>query len=123
MHYFNIQLGEAAVANPAPGVVTEQLIRRRAMPAGGAPELEYQSYSSFSPNSPIMTLGEIRRASCYLQTIHDHFRTLIDPSHDNRYFAVDIELKLLGDEHELLIKQARPYSFGHADVPQDCRDI
>lgn len=122
MHYFNIQRGEAAVANPAPGVVSEQLTRR-VFPYPGSPELEYQSYSSFSPNAPIMTLAEIRHASCYLRAIHDHFRSVIDPEHENRWFAVDIELKLMGDEHELVIKQARPYSFGNAEIPADCRDF
>ena len=122
IHYFNAQRGEASVANPAPGVATEQLTRR-IFPFPGSPEIEYQSRSSFSPDEPVMTIEEVREASCYLNAIHRHFERLIDPTHENRWFAVDIELKLLGEDRKLLIKQARPYSFGKADIPQDCRDF
>jgi hypothetical protein len=121
MHYFNVQRGEASVANPAPGVSTEQLTRRL-FPFPGSPEVEYQSHSTFSPDEPVMALNELRLASCYLRVIHAHFRTKLDPMRENRWFAVDIELKLLGDERKLLIKQARPYSFGRVDVPADCRE-
>ena len=55
--------------------------------------------------------------------IHDHFRDVIDPKHENHWFAVDIEWKRLGPERRLLIKQARPYNFGNADVPTDCREF
>jgi hypothetical protein len=122
MHYFNAQRGEASVANPAPGVATEQLTRR-IFPFAGSPEIEYQSRSSFSPGAPVMTLEEVREASCYLNAIHRHFERLLDPTHENRWFAVDIELKLLGEDRDLLIKQARPYSFGQVEIPQDCRDF
>jgi hypothetical protein len=123
IHYFNVQRGEASVANPAPGVSTEQLTRRlRWVP--GVLEIEYQSHSSFALGTePVMTTEEVRAASCQLGKIHNHFKRLIDPGDDNHWFAVDIELKLLGDERELLIKQARPYSFGRAEVPQDCREF
>jgi hypothetical protein len=120
MHYFNAQRGEASVANPAPGVATEQLTRRTSR---GTPEIEYQSRSSFSPDAPVMSLEEVREASCYLGAIHEHFERLLDPTHENRWFAVDIELKLIGENRDLLIKQARPYSFGQVDIPQDCRDL
>jgi hypothetical protein len=122
MHYFNVQRGEASVANPAPGVSTEQLTRRL-FPFPGSPEIEYQSRSTFSPDAPVMSLEEVRFASCYLRMIHAHFRAKLDPMRENRWFAVDIELKLIGEERDLLIKQARPYSFGQADVPADCRDL
>jgi hypothetical protein len=122
MHYFNVQRGEASVANPAPGVSTEQLTRRL-FPFPGSPEIEYQSRSTFSPEAPVMSLDEVRLASCYLRSIHAHFRAKLDPARENRWFAVDIELKLIGDARQLLIKQARPYSFGQADVPVDCREF
>ena len=122
IHYFNIQRGEASVANPAPGVVTEQLTRRL-FPFQGSPEIEYQSTSTFSTGEPIMSDAEIRNASCYLRAIHRHFLPLLNPDGANRWFAMDIELKLLGEQRSLMIKQARPYSFGQADIPQDCRDF
>lgn len=122
IYYFNTQRGEASVANPAPGVVTEQLTFRLER-FGDSPQIQYQSRSTFSPDAPVMTLDEISNASCYLKLIHDHFRTLLDPAEENHWFAMDIELKLLGDDRELMIKQARPYSFGSADPPQDCREF
>jgi hypothetical protein len=36
---------------------------------------------------------------------------------------MDIEWKLVGPERQLVIKQARPFSFGRADVPTDCREF
>jgi hypothetical protein len=121
IHYINAQFGEASVANPAPGVVTEQLIHHwRAVP--GTPRVEYQSKSSLSRGVEVMSYDEIRRISCQLDAIHKHFRKRLDPMRQNRWFAVDIELKLIGDDRRLLIKQARPYSFGRADVPVDCRE-
>lgn len=122
VHYFNAQAGEASVANPAPGVVTEQLTHRLAR-ASGAPEIEYQSRSTFSPDAPVLSLEEVRESSCYLRAIHDHFQGLLDPDGENRWFAVDIELKRIGERRDLLIKQARPYSFGRADIPEDCREL
>ena len=70
-----------------------------------------------------MSLDEVRNASCYLNAIHQHFRRLLDPDQENAWFAVDIELKLLGPERQLLIKQARPYSFGQVEIPADCREF
>lgn len=121
VHYINAQIGEAGVANPAPGVVTEQLVHhvRR---ASGTADLEYQSRSSLSGDRDVLTPVEIDAISCQLQAIHRHFRARLDPLGDNRWFAIDIELKLIGDERRLLIKQARPYSFGRAEVPADCRE-
>ena len=124
IHYFNAQRGEASVANPAPGVVTEQ-VGNRLFVGVGSPDtkLEYHSRSTFSPNTPVLSLHEIDEASCYLSAIHARFRNLLDPGRKNRWFAVDIELKRVGDDRALLIKQARPYSFGKADIPADCRDL
>jgi len=122
-HYFNFQIGEAAVTNPAPGVTTEQVVHwPEALWNSGAAELDYQSHSSLTAE-PVMSLAEIRRASCVLRAIQGHFKLLIDPGNLNRWFAMDIELKLLGDQRTLMVKQARPYSFGSAEIPADCREF
>jgi hypothetical protein len=63
-----------------------------------------------------MTLAEIEFLACNLRQIHDHFRSVLDPASEVSWFAVDIEFKLMGPEHALVIKQARPYSFG-GDAP------
>jgi hypothetical protein len=122
-YYFNFQIGEAAVTNPAPGVTTEQVVHTPWAPArDGVAELSYQGHSSLT-DEPVMSLLEIRHAGCVLRAIHDHFRTLLDPTAQDAWFAMDIELKLLGDQRELMVKQARPYSFGTAEIPVDCREF
>ena len=121
IHYLNAQFGEASVANPAPGVVTEQFIHHwRHIP--GTPEVEYQSRSSLATGKDVLSLPEVRAISCQLHAIHEHFRRRLDPAGENPWFAVDIELKLIGQDRRLLIKQARPYSFGDAELPVDCRE-
>lgn len=116
MHYFNIQIGEASVANPAPGVRTDELIYR----FGRSPRIVYQNRSSLTPFD-IMTESEIDFAACQLRAIHDAFQRILDPERENRFFAMDIELKLVGEARELVVKQARPYDVGNAEIPADCR--
>lgn len=116
MHYFNIQIGEASVANPAPGVRTDELLYR----FGRSPRVVYQNRSSLTPFD-ILSDVELDLAACQLRAIHDAFRPILDPESENRFFAMDIEFKLLGPERELVIKQARPYDVGNAEIPADCR--
>ena len=116
MHYFNLQIGEASVANPAPGVRTDELLYRW----GRSPRVVYQNRSSLTPFD-ILSEPEIDLAACQLRAIHDAFQTILDPERENRFFAMDIEFKLVGDERELVVKQARPYDVGNAEVPADCR--
>ena len=116
-YYLNVQVGEALVTNPAPGVQSEQytfeLFR--------SPTAVYHTKSTFSPDAHVMTEAESWNIVCSLLDIHEHFQPLIDPEGDNRWFAMDIEFKLLGEGRAPLIKQARPYSFGD-DVPSDWCD-
>lgn len=58
-----------------------------------------------------------------MNAIHDHFRALLDPQNTNRWFAMDVELKLVGDARDVVVKQARPYTFGRVEVPKDCREF
>jgi hypothetical protein len=41
----------------------------------------------------------------------------------NRWFAMDVEFKLIESNRRLIIKQARPYSFGQTTFPDDCREF
>ena len=121
--YFNFQVGEAAVTNPAPGVTTEQVIHTPwAIASTGVPELTTLARSSLT-TTPVMSVAEVRHVSCVLTSIHEAFRTALDPDNETPWFAMDIELKLLGDDRQLMVKQARPYSFGNSDIPADCRDF
>lgn len=118
-YYLNVQAGEASVANPAPGVSTDQVLYsfRR------TPRLQYVGRSNLSPAAPVLTEEEVAHTACTLRAIHDHFRPLIDPDGANRWFAMDIELKLVGSDRQLVVKQARPYSFGSLEAPADCREL
>jgi len=55
--------------------------------------------------------------------MQEHFRNLLDPDGEDRFFTMETEFKFLGEERRLLLKQARPYPFGNLDIPDDCRDF
>jgi hypothetical protein len=117
-YYINAQVGEALVTNPAPGISSDQFTYA----SGGWQPLVQHSHSSFSPDTPVMSLPEVEFLSCNLRRIHDHFRGVLDPEQESSWFAIDIEFKLMGPERALVIKQARPYSFG-GDAPSGWCDF
>jgi hypothetical protein len=117
-YYINAQIGEALVTNPAPGIASDQFTYA---PGGWQPLVQHTK-SSLSPGAPVMTVKEIEFLSCNLRAIHDHFRTVLDPEQQVSWFAIDIEFKLMGSERALVIKQARPYSFG-GDAPSGWCDF
>lgn len=124
VYYFNVQAGEASVTNPAPGVTTEQLTYNWYR----TPELMYQSESSLlgaldTQPSAVLTGDEADDLACAMSAIHDWFRPLLDPNDENPYFTMESEFKLIGPERTLLIKQARPHSFGSAESLGDCREL
>ncbi|MGK0360018.1 MAG: hypothetical protein ACI9U2_002324 [Bradymonadia bacterium] len=116
--YINVQKGEATVTNPAPGVSTEQMLYRYRR----SPRLVRLGDSSLTEDR-VLSDDEIANAACVLKAIHDHFEPLIDPEGETQWFAMDIEFKLLGAARVLMVKQARPYSFGAREVPADCREL
>lgn len=118
-YYINSQAGEASVTNPAPGVVTEQLIYQW---PPRTPTLTYHSYSNLLDNQPVISAAETRALACAMSAIQYHFKNLLDPFDQNRWFTMESEFKLLGEERELLIKQARPYKLPVLDIPNDCRE-
>jgi len=120
----NVQLGEASVTNPAPGVTSEQFLYRW----GQAQPVIWQEHSSFLRDANILRPGEIDLLVCRLRAIHDHFKPKVDPENKVPWFAMEIEFKIddtpmsVEGNRKLSIKQARPFNFGPADVPADCRD-
>jgi hypothetical protein len=118
-YYFNSQAGEASVTNPAPGVITEQLIYQW---PPRTPALTYHSYSSLLPDTRVITPTEARALACSMDAIQTHLRELLDPDQEDRWFTVESEFKFLGEERQLLIKQARPYQLRKLDIPNDCRE-
>lgn len=124
IYYLNAQVGEASVTNPAPGTATEQLVYRW----GRTPPILYQSESSLleavsDTDGKVLTADEIVDVSCALYTIHEAFQPLLDPAGEDPWFAMEVEFKLIGPERRLLIKQARPHSFGRPALFTDCREL
>lgn len=124
IYYVNAQAGEASVTNPAPGVVTEQLVYRW----GRQPAIVYQSESSLLPalagnRAQVLDDDEVFDLSCALRTVHDAFAPLLNPDGTNRWFAMEVEFKFYGPERRLLIKQARPQGFGRDAPFDDCREL
>jgi hypothetical protein len=118
-YYVNAQAGEASVTNPAPGIVTEQSLYNW----GRTPRIETLGLSNLPNARPVLTAVEVDQITCVLRAVHDHFRAVLDPEHENRWFAVDTEVKLEHGTRVIAFKQARPYVFGHATLPTDCREF
>ncbi len=120
IYYMNTQIGEASVTNPAPGVVTEELIYRW---PPRFPSVTYQARSSLSPHMPVLSEEEVVSVACALYSIDAHFSALLNPDGSDPWFAMETEFKFIGSERRLLIKQARPHSFGKPEIIGDCREI
>ncbi len=116
--YINAQAGEASVTNPAPGVTSEELT----FAWWKNPAVTYFSRSSLSAQ-PILRADEIARLGCLMRVVHDHFQARLDPQQSNPWFTMESEWKLVGPARTLVLKQARPYSFGPVQIPKDCREI
>jgi hypothetical protein len=114
----NAQAGEASVTNPAPGVTSDQIVYTPYF----VPPADYRSKSSLA-SGPVLTTAEMARLTCSLGAIRDHFQPLLDPAGKNRWFTMEVEFKFIDDDRKFFIKQARPYSFGSAEVPADCREF
>ncbi|WP_437521833.1 PEP/pyruvate-binding domain-containing protein [Sorangium sp. So ce726] len=118
-YYINAQIGEASVTNPAPGVSSDEIVYT---PPPRTIKAEYHTRSSLSRGRDVLSFPEIQRLGCVLEAVHAHYRPLVDPKGENRLYAMQIEWKLIGPERRLLVKQARPYSFGTLEAPGDCRE-
>lgn len=119
-YYLNAQIGEASVTNPAPGVTSDEIVYT---PPPRNPQADYRSRSSLTHGADVLSFPEIRGLGCALGAIHRHFQPLVDPKNENRLYAIQIEWKLLKPDRIPLVKQARPYTFGSLEVPQDCREF
>jgi len=68
-HYFNVQVGEALVTNPAPQVMSDEFT----FDPLRVPHLVYYSESSLSGGAPVLSESEVGRIACNLSAIHEHF--------------------------------------------------
>jgi hypothetical protein len=117
VYTMNLQRGEASVANPAPGVTSEQFDYRW----GRVPRRVFRAYSTFSPDVSLVSEDESCDMAQAVRAVHDHFRLIVDPTNANQYFAIEVEIKLLDGSRQLFVKQARPYPFATEALPADCR--
>ncbi|WP_441292624.1 PEP/pyruvate-binding domain-containing protein [Sorangium sp. KYC3313] len=118
-YYINAQIGEASVTNPAPGVTSDEIVYT---PPPRTIKAEYHTRSSLSRGRDVLSFPEVQRLGCVLESVHAHYRPLVDPEGENHLYAMQIEWKLIGPERRLLVKQARPYGFGALEAPGDCRE-
>ncbi|MBQ7079098.1 MAG: hypothetical protein IJM92_05400 [Fibrobacter sp.] len=107
--YANIQVGETSITNPEGGELPEIIsIIPSPPPARGVQSVLLQ-HSSLSPDSLILTDGEIYRLYQFVQRIQNRFAELYNVYSDA--LALDIEFKVMGEERKLIFKQVRPYIF------------
>ncbi len=124
IYYINAQAGEASVTNPAPGVATDQFVYRWFR----TPLLMYQSESSMvealdRQSEHVLSESEAKELACAMASIHAWFKPLLDPDNENSYFTMESEFKFIGEERQLLIKQARPHTFASAESVGDRREL
>ncbi len=107
--YANIQVGETSITNPEGGELPEIIsIIPSPPPARGVQSVLLQ-HSSLSPDSLILTDGEIYTLYQMVQKIQNRFAALYDVYSDA--LALDIEFKVMGPDRKLIFKQVRPYVF------------
>ena len=105
--YANIQVGETSITNPEGGELPEIIsIIPSPPPARGVQSVLLQ-HSSLSPDSLILTDGEIYTLYQMVQQIQNRFADLYNVYPDA--LALDIEFKVMGMERKLIFKQVRPY--------------
>ena len=105
--YANIQVGETSITNPEGGELPEIISIIPSPPPQRGVQSVLLQHSSLSPDSLILTDGEIYTLYQMVMQIQNRFASLY-----NEYpeaFALDIEFKVMGEERKLIFKQVRPY--------------
>jgi hypothetical protein len=103
-YYLNLQAGEISVTNPTGGE-TPEVVTVAPADAGGA--IVRQRYSSLSPGQPLLSESELAYVAERVQTVVRHFAPLYGKSESE--LVLDLEVKWVGPQRALSIKQARPY--------------
>ena len=105
--YANIQVGETSITNPEGGELPEIISIIPSPPPQRGVQSVLLQHSSLSPDSLILTDGEIYTLYQMVMQIQNRFAALY-----NEYpeaLALDIEFKVMGAERKLIFKQVRPY--------------
>lgn len=107
--YANIQVGETSITNPEGGELPEIISIIPSPPPQRGVQSVLLQHSSLSPDSLILTDGEIYQLYQFVQKIQNRFAVLYNVYSDA--LALDIEFKVMGENRKLIFKQVRPYVF------------
>ena len=107
--YANIQVGETSITNPEGGELPEIISIIESPPPQRGVQSVLLQHSSLSPDSLILSDGEIYMLYQYVQKIQYRFANLYNEYPDA--LALDIEFKIMGPDRKLIFKQVRPYVF------------
>ena len=105
--YANIQVGETSITNPEGGELPEIISIIESPPPQRGVQSVLLQHSSLSPDSLILTDGEIYMLYQDVQNIQKRFAVLYNEYPDA--LALDIEFKVMGPDRKLIFKQVRPY--------------
>lgn len=109
----NVQPGEISVVAPGDSIICDQFICVDAAELNRPSDkvmAEYITFSNQNGGKPVLTDAEITELYNALLAIKKHF---FDRSHTGENFsdfAMDVEFKFDGNDHQLYIKQARPFN-------------
>ena len=105
--YANIQVGETSITNPEGGELPEIISIIPSPPPQRGVQSVLLQHSSLSPDSLILTDGEIYTLYQMVMQIQNRFAALYNEYPDA--LALDIEFKVMGADRKLIFKQVRPY--------------
>jgi pyruvate, water dikinase len=110
--YVNVQLGEASVVQPDPGIQTDQFILHYDMPNKPISFIEHSSL--VLDGESVLTYDQTLELGDALKAIHQYFYEAYGPplSDPTAWYAMDVEFKFDGEPGEepiLSVKQARPH--------------
>ncbi|MFH6963465.1 PEP/pyruvate-binding domain-containing protein [Flavobacterium plurextorum] len=105
----NIQKGENSVVKPEKGEICEQFVAYHFNSGTNDDDfdVDYTSISNLNNNEPLLSRKEMSRlflvSSKIEEKMYRYWRK-------NTYHPVDIEFKIVGENRDLYIKQARPFN-------------
>lgn len=102
--YVNVQLGEVPVTNPVGGAIPEVF---SIVPGPSGLQVARWSWSSLSPEVPILRDAEVAALHDAAGTIQEHFSALYEQSPYE--LCLDLEFKFVPPQRSLVIKQVRPF--------------
>lgn len=110
--YINVQVGEASVVQPDPGVTTEQYLHHWTFP--GQPIVFLGRSSLVESEQTVLSNAQAISLGKALSKIHNFFRIAYGPKDSNKtWYAMDVEFKfdepVNGGAVQLWVKQARPH--------------